>query len=90
MTRAIADPEDMRRFSADLRRFCGQLESGLSAINGSFSRLSETWRDAEHAKFATQYLEATKVLERFLQAAAEQIPLLERKASYIDQYLNRR
>lgn len=90
MTRAIADHEELDRFASDLQHFCRQLEQNLNTLNGSFSRLGETWRDQEHARFAQDYAETTRVLQQFMRAADEHVPLLRRKAQRLRDFLSQR
>ena len=90
MPQAIANPEDLRRFSAELNQFLHQLQEGTARLNGEFSRLGETWRDQEHQKFVEVYGETMRVLSRFMTTAAAHIPFLLRKAQRIEEYLRQR
>ena len=43
MSKAIVDPEELRRFAHDLKRFNIEMQSQLSSIQRRFAKLGETW-----------------------------------------------
>ena len=90
MSKAIVDPNELRRFAEELKRFNGDLQNSLSSLQARFSALSDTWQDQEHAKFAQDFVETTKVLHRFMESSSQQGPFLLRKAQRIEEYLNQR
>ena len=90
MAKAIVDPEELRRFAAELKRFNGSLQAELVGIRRQFMKLGETWRDQEHLKFAEEFERMVHVLSRFADASAKQVPVLLRKAEGIQQYLDQR
>ena len=87
---AIANPEDLERFAAELRRFNQQLQDSTHRLQGSFHRVGETWRDQEHQKFAREFEQTMRVLNRFIKSSEQQIPFLQRKAQRLQEYLNQR
>ncbi len=90
MSKAIVDPNELRRFAEELKRFNGDLQSSLSSLQSRFAALSDTWQDQEHAKFAQDFVETMKVLRRFTESSSQQGPFLLRKAQRIEEYLNQR
>ena len=90
MAKAIADPEEMRRFAADLKRFNTELRNQITVLQGRFVNLGQTWRDQEHTKFADAYEQTAKVLLKFIDASEQHIPFLLRKAERIEEYLQQR
>lgn len=90
MAKAVADPEELRRFAADLKRFNDDLQSQMSALHGRLMHLSQTWRDQEQQKFAEEFEQTMKVLVRFTEATNQHIPFLLRKAQRIEEYLQQR
>ena len=76
MPKAYVNPEDLRRFAMDLKRFNDDLKGEISGIHHRFTKLGESWQDQEHAKFAD--------------AADKHIPFLLRKAERIQEYLDQR
>ncbi|MBD3308372.1 hypothetical protein GF339_18195 [candidate division KSB3 bacterium] len=90
MPQAIVDPEELQRFAQNLKQFNAQLRQGMKQINGQFNQLGSTWRDQEHQKFAQEYQQTMRVIDRFLQTADQHIPFLIRKAQRAREYLNQR
>ena len=90
MAKAIVEPEELRRFAAELKRFNGSLQADVLTIRRQFTKLGETWRDDEHAKFAEDFERMVNALARFTEASARQVPVLLRKAEAIQQYLDQR
>ncbi len=52
--------------------------------------LAQTWRDQEQQKFAEEFDQTLKVLQRLMKSSEEHIPFLLRKADRIDEYLQQR
>ncbi|MEM7697697.1 MAG: WXG100 family type VII secretion target [Verrucomicrobiota bacterium] len=90
MSKAIADPTELRRFAEELKRFNGDLQNSMSSLNARFSALGDTWQDQEQAKFAQEYQDTMKVLRRFIEASNQQGPFLLRKAQRLEEYLGQR
>ena len=90
MSQAIADPGELRRFAANLKRFNADLQSGLAGLHGQLLALGDTWRDQEHDRFRQEFEQTMQTLERFVEIAAEHIPFLLRKAERIEEYLSQR
>lgn len=90
MAKAIVDPDELRRFAQDLKRFTTGLSGQMTSLQSRFNNLAETWRDQEQAKFATEFETTMKVLARFNDLASQQIPFLVKKAEKIEEYLNQR
>ncbi|MHC4128866.1 MAG: WXG100 family type VII secretion target [Planctomycetota bacterium] len=90
MAKAIVDPEELRRFAHDLKRFNGELHGQMTALHGRLQELSTTWRDQEQKKFTEEFELTMKVLLRFVEASDRHIPFLLRKAQRVDEYLQQR
>ena len=90
MAKAVVDPNELRRFAADLRKFNQDLQSGISTIGSRMNTLAQTWRDQEQQKFAEEFDQTLKVLQRLMKSSEEHIPFLIRKADRIDEYLQQR
>ena len=86
MAQAVVDPEELRLFARNLRRFNSELRERTSMLDNQLTSLGATWRDQEHAKFKDQFEEHIKVIARFAEATEEYIPYLMRKAEIIEQY----
>ena len=87
MPQAVVDPEELRLFAQNLKKFNTSLRERATAISNQLNALSASWRDQEHKKFAEQFEANMKVLMRFAEASDEYIPHLLRKAEHIENYL---
>lgn len=90
MSKAVADPEEIRRFAQLLKRFGGGMEQQLTQLNGQMANLSQTWRDQEQAKFQKEFEDTMRQMARFREAIDQQVPFLLRKADRLDEYLRQR
>jgi uncharacterized protein YukE len=90
MAKAIADPEEIRRFAHDLKRFNDDLAHQIQVMRSRMSSLSQSWRDQEQHKFEEEFDHTIKAIDRFAKAGTEQIPFLLRKAQRIEDYLQQR
>jgi uncharacterized protein YukE len=87
MAQAIVDPNELRRFAHHLKQFNAELRDRVSALHGQMLGLGDTWRDQEHEKFVQQFEETMHVVEHFLEASDQHVPVLTRKAERIEEYL---
>jgi uncharacterized protein YukE len=90
MAQAIMDPEEVRRFAQELKKFNADLQNGMAALQARFGALADTWQDQENAKFAEEFKQTMKTLKRFIEISNQQTPFLLRKAQRIEEYLNQR
>lgn len=90
MAKAIVDPNEVRRFAQDLKRFNAELESQMTLMHSRLIALGQSWRDQEHTKFAEEFEQTMRTLGRFIEASNEHIPFLLRKAERIEDYLQQR
>lgn len=87
---AQVNPDDLRRFATALREFNRDLADATARLHARFVGLGDTWRDQEHEKFAGEFGATVRMLRHFQRSSDEQIPLLLKKADWIDGYLGRR
>jgi len=90
MAQAMMDPEEVRRFAKELKRFNDDVQTRAQALNAKFSGLGSTWQDQEHAKFAEEFISTMKVLKKFMEVSEQHTPFLLRKAQRIEDYLEQR
>ncbi len=90
MSQAIIDPEDVRRFAAELKRFNNDLRERTQSLVSRFASLGDTWQDQEHEKFAAEFEQLVKALKKFVEVSDRHGPYLLRKADRIQQYLDQR
>ena len=90
MAQAIMDPEEVRRFAAELKRFNDDVQMKATALQSRFTALGTTWQDQDHEKFAEEFITTMKVLRKFMEVSEKHTPYLLRKAQRIEQYLDQR
>ena len=90
MSQAIIDPEEVRRFAAELKRFNGDLRERSSSLMARFTALGDSWQDQEQEKFSAEFVQLMKTLKTFLELSDRHTPYLLRKADRIQQYLDQR
>lgn len=86
----MMDPEEVRRFAKEMKRFNDDVQTRAAALNARFAALGSTWQDQEHAKFAEEFVSTMKVLKKFVEIADQHTPFLLRKAQRIEEYLDQR
>ncbi|MEY3021005.1 MAG: hypothetical protein RIS86_201 [Planctomycetota bacterium] len=90
MAKAIADPQELRRFAQDLHRFNLDLQAQVSGMGAKLGALQGTWKDQEQQKFAEEFDQTMKVLVKFLRVSEQHVPFLVRKAERLEEYLKQR
>lgn len=90
MAQAIVDPEELRRFASNVKRFNQELTDQMSSLHSQLIGLGSTWRDQEHEKFVEEFEQTMVVLKRFIETTNEHVPFLLRKAQRIEDYLQQR
>jgi uncharacterized protein YukE len=90
MSQAIVNPEELRRFAAQLKHFNTGLKEQMTALAGKLESLSGSWRDQENKRFAEEFERNLKSMAHFVEVNEEYIPFLLRKADRIDEYLQQR
>jgi uncharacterized protein YukE len=90
MARAVVDPAELRRFARDLTRLNSDLETLLTGLQGRLKELERTWADQEQRRFTQEFEVTVKTLRRFLDASAQHVTFLAKKAGHIENYLQQR
>jgi len=90
MSQAIMDPEEVRKFASELKRFNQDIQTRTSALQARFAALGSTWQDQEHEKFSEEFVTTMKALKKFVEISEKHTPYLLRKAQRIEQYLDQR
>ena len=81
----IIDPKELRLFANQLKQFNSDLNTGSSRLQAQFRQLGDTWRDPAYAKFAQEFEQTMRNLQRFRQVADEVIPRLLKTADRADE-----
>ncbi len=84
------DPEEVRRFAKELKRFNDDVHARAAALQSRFASLGSTWQDQEAEKFAEEFISTMKVLKKFVEVSEKHTPYLLRKAQRIEEYLDQR
>jgi uncharacterized protein YukE len=79
----------LRKFASNLKQFDAELQGNMARLQAQYHRLGDTWRDQQHARYAQEFEQTMRVLQRFIQVTEDHIPLLVRKAEVIEDYLRR-
>ena len=90
MAQAIMDPEEVRRFAKELKRFNEEVQARASALQARFVAVGGTWQDQEHAKFADEFLMTMKAIKKSIEISDKHTPFLLKKAQRIEDYLDQR
>ena len=90
MAQAVMDPEEVRRFAKELKRFNSGLEQGMALLEARFKALGDRWQDQEHQRFAEEFGQTMRALKRFVEMYNQHTPFLLRKAQRIEDYLEQR
>ncbi len=80
MSMVIIDADDLAEFAAQLSTFSRDLRGQQSKLRAQFHKLGETWRDPQYAKFAQEFEQTMRNLERFAGTADEVVPRLKATA----------
>jgi WXG100 family type VII secretion target len=90
MPQAIVDPEELRQFAQNLKKFNGDIQNRINLLGVQLAALSKTWRDQEQKKFSDEFEQQVKGLSRLIEVIDDHIPYLLRKAEIIEEYLHQR
>jgi WXG100 family type VII secretion target len=90
MPQAIVDPEELRQFAQNLKKFSSEIQTRINMLGGQLATLTKTWRDQEQKKFSEEFEEQVKGVQRLIEVIEEHVPYLMRKAEIIDEYLHQR
>jgi uncharacterized protein YukE len=90
MSKAIMDPEEVRRFAKELKHFNAGLQQGMTLLDARFKALGNSWQDEEHQRFAEEFSQTMRALKKFVEVSNEHTPFLLRKAQRIEDYLEQR
>ena len=87
MNQAIVDPEQLRRFASNLKVFSEDLQQRATALSAQMHQLEQSWRDQQQRKFAAEFEDQMRQMQRLIEASRQHVPYLLRKAEQVEQYL---
>ena len=76
MSKAIMDPEEVRRFAKELKHFNAGLQQGMTLLDARFKALGDTWQDQEHQRFSEEFSQTMRALKKFVEVSNEHTPFL--------------
>jgi uncharacterized protein YukE len=88
MPQAVMDPQEVRNFAQELKRFNVDMQSRMASLHARFKALGDTWQDQERDKFNEEFEKTMNALKKFIEASGQYAPFLLRKAQRIEDYLN--
>jgi WXG100 family type VII secretion target len=90
MPQAIVDPEELRMFAQNLKKFSNEVQNRLTMLGNQMVALGKTWRDQEQKKFTEEFEQQVKGLARLIETVEQHIPYLVHKAEIIEEYMQQR
>ena len=90
MSKAQADPAELRRFAQDLNRFNIELTGLFQSINSKLRALEQSWRDNEQRKFTEAFDQTAKGIGIFIDSSHQHVQMLSKKAALLEEYLKQR
>lgn len=90
MAKAIASPEEIRRFAHALLQHVNRLRDAQGKIRGQFDDLHDHWRDTKYERFRDIFTHSMSHLGTFLQRTEAYSQFLHRKAEKLEEYLRHR
>lgn len=90
MPQAIVDPDELRRFAQNLKKFNLDVQDRITTLNSQLLALGTSWRDQENKKFVAEFEQQVRVIAKFVELTNQHIPYLVRKAEAIEEYLRER
>jgi len=89
MAQVHVDPERLRRFAGELGRFTEVITNYFDVLSNELHRLGSSWQDQEYEKFRDSFAPSRQMLQKFANESKKIVPLLERDATAIEEYLKR-
>ena len=85
---ADVTPQVLRTFASQLKQFNEKLGAESKKLRGQFKNLGSTWRDREHKRFAEEFEQTMRVINKFIESSQKHIPVLHKKAGKAQDYLD--
>jgi uncharacterized protein YukE len=85
MASVDADPADLQRFAAQLRRYQADGVQQLDRLSGQLNAMR--WSDAQQRRFQTEWDRNARSIRAFMNSIDQHAAYLERKAKQLEDYL---
>lgn len=89
MAQIHADPEKLREFAQQLKRFDEQVSGSSQAIRGQLQKLGSSWRDSQYQEFVENFNRAQQFLATFSAEVDKIVPTMTKHAHDLDELLKR-
>lgn len=90
MSKAIVDPDQLRKFAGLLDQTANNIRDQKTAFLADFARLHETWRDDKYNHFDQVFTDSMKILEQYIKQCERYSIFLKQKASRAQKYIDQR
>jgi len=90
MPQVDVNPDELDRFAKELQQFIQQAEQLNKQLQGSFSRVSGSWKDEQNRRFAEELMATSRNLTRFVETASQHLPKLRKQVDAARAYLSQR
>ncbi|MDW7651686.1 MAG: WXG100 family type VII secretion target [Bacillota bacterium] len=89
MSQVHVDPDKLRSFAGELKKFTDVVDNYFNVLNNELNRLGASWEDQEYDRFKREFIPVRQVLKTFVGEAGKLVPKLETDASVIEEFLKR-
>ncbi|MCW3488675.1 hypothetical protein [Dethiobacter alkaliphilus] len=86
MTRAVVDPDELKRFAVYLNGMALSVRKKKGHLNGKFKSLKDVWRDNKYRQFERTFTETMSQLEQFSKSAEQYAQKLRDKEKPLRRY----
>jgi hypothetical protein len=86
MTRAVVDPDELKRFALILEGVASSIRDRKTSANSSFNNLKSVWRDEKYRNFERIYWETMSQLDLFIKDAEHFASYLREKEKPLRRY----
>ena len=80
----IIESGHLREFASQLKRFNAEMDGSSKRLYAQFRQLGDTWRDPAYQKFAQEFDQTLRNLQRFRRISDEVVPKLLQTADRVD------
>jgi uncharacterized protein YukE len=85
--KAIVNPDDLRKFSAQVRNYSADMQKNLTDIKGRMNELNNSWQDQENAQFTEKFAQSLAPVLKIMEEMDTYGQFLIKKAEPIEAYL---
>jgi uncharacterized protein YukE len=90
MSRAVVDPDELRRVAVMLNEIASSVRQSNASLNNSFNSLKDVWRDEKRRQFENAYSKALPRIEIFCKNAEALAQHLRNKEKPLRRYQENR